>query len=119
MSTKLLIGNMTKGCDLVTDGKAADRVWSRVRGLIGVKSLGEGQGLWITPCNGIHTFFMRIPLDVLYLNAELQVVALDEAMPPWRFGRFHRGAKSVVELPSGTIATTGTEVGDQLSLERH
>lgn len=108
--------NETREQDLMTQGRCADRPWSRLRGLMGAAPLDEGQGLWIKPCNGIHTCWMRFALDVVYLDRELQVVALDVAMPPWRFGRIRRGAHSVLELPPGAIAATGTQVGDQIAL---
>ena len=57
---------------------------------------------------------MRFPIDVVYVSRKNIVVALDEAMAPWRFGRIRRGSRYVVELPAGTIAATGTEVGDTL-----
>jgi len=110
--------NENRQCDLMNQGRIADRPWSRVRGLIGSLSLSPGQGLWITPCNGIHMMFMSFPIDVVYLGSDLRVVGLDEDMRPWRLGRFVRGAQSVIELPAGTIASSGTAIGDQIALER-
>ena len=76
-----------------------------------------GEGLHIVPCNSIHTFFMRIPIDVLFLDAENKVVRREEAMPPWRMTAPIRGARTVLELPIGTLAGSGTAVGDQLRFE--
>ncbi len=114
----LIAHNATRERDLMTQGLTADRPWSRVRGLIGCAPLKEGQGLWITPCNGIHMLFMSFAIDAVYLDRERRIVALDADMAPWQLGRFIRGAHSVLELPAGTIAATGTEVGDQLILTR-
>jgi len=108
--------NVSKGSDLMYQGWSADRPWSRMRGLIGHPPLTPGQGLWISPCNGIHTLFMSFPIDVVYLNGALKVVALESGMAPWKVGRFVRGARSVLELPTGAIAATLTEVGDQIDL---
>jgi uncharacterized protein len=58
---------------------------------------------------------MRFPIDVLYVSRELAVVHVDRAMAPWRFGRIHRQARFVVELPAG--AAEGTEVGDVLAVK--
>ena len=110
--------NVTRDRELMTQGRCADRPWSRLRGLMGIKSLEEGQGLWIVPCNGIHSFGMRFPFDAVFLSRDLEVVALIEEMPPWRLGRIYRGAHSVIELPAGTIRATGTELGDRITLER-
>lgn len=108
--------NATRSTVLMARGRVADRLWARVRGLMGARPLEAGQGLWITPCNGIHTFWMGFPLDVVFLNRQMEVVAVQEAMPPWRVGRIVRGASSVLELPSGAIAATGTEPGDRIEL---
>jgi len=114
----LLARNESRECDLMNQGRIANRPWSRMRGLIGSLPLSPGQGLWITPCNGIHMMFMSFPIDVVYLGSDLRVVGLDEDMRPWRLGRFVRGAQSVIELPAGTIASSGTAIGDQIALER-
>ena len=59
---------------------------------------------------------MRFPIDVLYVSKDGEVVAIDHAMAPWRFGRIHRKARYVVELPAGAAAATQTEVGDRLAV---
>jgi uncharacterized membrane protein (UPF0127 family) len=62
--------------------------------------------------------FMSIPIDVVYADKGDRVVALDPNMKPWAVGRPHRGVAYVVELPAGTIARTGTQVGDELEVDR-
>lgn len=104
------------------DRLLADRVelarsfWARGRGLMGRAALPQGFALVIYPESSIHTFFMRVPIDVLFVGRDNQVVGLREAMPPsrpfagvapWR-GRY------VIEMPAGVIAATGTQIGDQL-----
>ena len=98
--TQIRVENLTRGTTLVLAGKAADGYWSRLRGLIGHKPLAEGEGLLIVPCNSIHTHFMGFPIDVVYVDKGQQVVAFDQNMAPWRFGRIHRGARFVIELPA-------------------
>ena len=114
---EIQIENVTRAQTLVTEGRVADNMWTRLRGLIGSKPLVTGQALLIMPCKSIHTHFMGFPIDVLYVDRAQQVVAIDEAMVPWRFGRIHRRARFVVELPAGTVAATGTEVGDELRVK--
>ena len=111
------VANLTRGQTLVSSGRVADTFFTSLRGLIGHKPLTEGEGLLIVPSNSIHTQFMGFPIDVLYVDKGLRVVAMDQAMVPWRFGRIHRGARFVVELPAGTLAATGTQPGDQLQVE--
>jgi hypothetical protein len=114
-SSPLQIDNLTRNTPLVTAGRVADNFWSRFVGLMGVAGLAPGEGLLILPCNSIHTHFMRFPIDVLYVSRGLAVVHVDRAMAPWRFGRIHRQARFVVELPAG--AAEGTEVGHVLAVK--
>ena len=111
----LRVENATRGVVLVERGRVAHNVWTRFKGLIGVRELPRGDGLAIIPCNGVHCMFMAIPIDVLYVSPDHRVVAMDPEMKPWAVGRFYRGAHYVVELPAGTIRETHTAVGDQLA----
>jgi uncharacterized membrane protein (UPF0127 family) len=87
---------------------------ARLRGLMWRPPLEEGEGLWIVPCNSIHMFSVRFPLDILFLDEELRIVGAAPELPPNRI-RGQRGACSVLELPAGTIARTGTQVGHVVS----
>ncbi len=116
-TTHLIVENVTKGSSLVSRGKVANTFFTRFKGLMGVSSLQKGDGLLIIPGNSIHTHFMRFPIDVLYLDKTWRVVAIDENMKPWRIGRIHRNAHSVLELPAGMVAATDTQVGDQLKVQ--
>jgi hypothetical protein len=113
-SSPLQIDNLTRNSILVTVGRVADNFWSRFVGLMGAAGLGAGEGLLLTRSNGIHTHFMRFPIDVLYVGREMEIVHVDRAMAPWRFGRIQRGSHFVVELPAG--AAEGTDVGDVLAV---
>jgi uncharacterized membrane protein (UPF0127 family) len=110
--------NRTRQVYLATDLLLADTHWSRLRGLMAteVEKFPPGSGLWIVPCRGIHTFGMRFAIDVVYLNAEQQVVYVQENLRPWRMAPVRLSAISVVELPSGTIAQTRTGVGDVIDV---
>ncbi|GAG21859.1 unnamed protein product, partial [marine sediment metagenome] len=102
---------------LVTGGQVANTFWSRLRGLIGSEPLAPGEGLLIVPCKAIHTHFMRFPIDVLYVDAGNEVVAIGHALPPWRFGRLYRPSRFVLELPAGAAKNTDTQVGDRLQIK--
>lgn len=112
------ISNKGGGTSIVTRGRVADHFFSRLRGLLGVRNLPQGDGLLIEGTNCIHTHFMAIPIDVVYLDREYRVVDVDEKLSPWRFGKLRRQAKHVLELPAGTVAQTGLAVGDQLQIEK-
>jgi uncharacterized membrane protein (UPF0127 family) len=115
--SNIRVENVTRGQTLVTTGRVADTYWTQLRGLIGHKPLAEGEGLLIAPCSSVHTHFMSFPIDVLFVDRGQQVVGIDENLRPWRFGRFHRGVRFVIELPAGTAAATGTQAGDQLEVQ--
>jgi uncharacterized membrane protein (UPF0127 family) len=96
----------------------ADTSKLRKTGLLKHDRLERGEGLWITPCEGVHTMGMKFPIDVLFLDKKRRVVKIRAAMPRWRLAAC-LWAHSVLELPSGTAAETKTAAGDQLELEMY
>lgn len=115
--TRYRVSNQTRNTLLADAAGRADTFVSRFKGLMGVAELPMGQGLHIEPCTSIHTFFMKIPIDAVFLDASHQVVEVCHAMPPWRVSRVFFGARSVLELPAGTAAAAQTVVGDRLVFE--
>jgi uncharacterized membrane protein (UPF0127 family) len=114
----LIVRNLTRGRVLGESVGEAATILSRLAGLLPSRGLEAGEGLWIRPCNSIHSFGMRFVFDALFLDGEMRVVA---AYPGFRRNRISgivRGARSVLELPEGTIRGTGTEVGDRIELRR-
>jgi uncharacterized membrane protein (UPF0127 family) len=93
--------------------------WTRLRGLLGIdqSDFGNGRGLWIRPCRGVHTLAMRFPIDVVYLDRAGTVVHVEHNLQPWRFSPVRMQAASVLELPSHTVARTGTAVGDSIEIK--
>lgn len=108
--------NQTRGT-LIGDGiDAAQTSAQRRTGLLKHRKLDDGGGLWIVPCEAVHTFFMKFAIDLIYLDRGHRVRATVRALPPWRFSMC-LPAHSVLELPTGTIDRTNTQKGDQLTLE--
>jgi hypothetical protein len=95
--------------------EVADRVWTRFRGLMGRHELAANSGLLLRPSGSVHTCFMRFPIDVIFLSEELEVLAVEPAVRPWRL-RAKRGARGVLELPAGAAARAELEPGDRLTL---
>ena len=94
--------------------EVADGAFTRMRGLLGRKSLDRGQGLLIRPTWSIHTWFMRFAIDVVFLDRELRILKIKQQMQPWRAAARWR-AHSVVELAAGECERIRLEVGDQLA----
>ena len=108
MRRTLHVFNRTRNTTIVQEGEIADNLWTRFIGLMGRRELQEGFGLLLCNESAIHTFGMRLPIDIVYLDAQGTVVRVTEAMPPARLGPLVRGVRDVLELPIGTLARTMT-----------
>lgn len=84
---------------------------------MGASPLQKGEGLILVGEKSIHTLFMRFPIDVVYVDKNYKVIRADANMVPYRLGPFVAQSTYVLEMPTGTIATTATETGDQLKFE--
>lgn len=104
--------NVTLACRISVAGTSA----LRKQGLLGLEKLGEGAGIWLAPCEAIHTFGMRIPIDVIFLDRELRVKKAVPGLPPRRIAVAF-SAYSVLEIESGAIARSDTRVGDVLKFQ--
>lgn len=118
MSAKRLVcvQNTTREQELGDAIEMAETSRDRRRGLLKLSGLEEGAGLWIIPCEAIHTFGMRFPIDVVFLSKRRRVLKIRKRMPRRRIAVCLR-AHSTLELPSGTLDRTGTEPGDQLQFK--
>jgi uncharacterized membrane protein (UPF0127 family) len=110
--------NRTRTTYLATDLLIARTHWSRFRGLMATDSsrFSRGQGLWINPSHGIHTFAMRFAIDAVYLDRERVVIHIEEGLKPWRMAAVFIRAASVLELPTGAVRESMTVVGDQVDI---
>jgi uncharacterized membrane protein (UPF0127 family) len=91
----------------------ADRMLPRMKGLLGRKSLEPGEGMLIRPAPSIHTFFMRFPIDAVFLSKDGEVLKVASNVQPWRI-RSCRGAHSVLELAAGEARRRGIAAGQRL-----
>ncbi len=110
--------NRTRTTYLATDLIIAGTHWTRFRGLMATDAsrFRKGQGLWISPSHGVHTFAMRFPIDVVYLDQRRIVIHVEEELKPWRLAAVRIEARSVLELPAGTISDSRTALGDQVDI---
>lgn len=120
MHETLVALNETRGTCLAIEVTVAKSLLKRLKGLIGTTSerFPPGSGFWIVPCNGIHTVGMRIPIDAVYLDSDYRVRRLCNRLAPFRVAPISFRTKSVLELPAGTLARSGTQVGDILEFKR-
>ena len=111
------VTNRTRQTELASRSKLASDGATRRKGLLERMGLEKGEGLWIVPCEAVHTFGMKFAIDVVYLDRRHRVVKTRSAV---RAGRISicLSAHSVLELPQGTIAATQTCRGDVLELEQ-
>jgi uncharacterized membrane protein (UPF0127 family) len=113
LDARLHVSNLTRSTVLATCLEVADSGAKRNKGLLGRKGLAPGEGLWIVPCESVHTFFMQFPIDLVYLDRKNRIRKVCDSVPPWRLSACF-SAHSILELPSGTIRSTQTQPGDML-----
>ena len=111
--TRLQVSNLTRNTVLATCMEVADSATMRNKGLLGRECISPGEGLWIIPCASVHTFWMRFPIDLVYLDRKKRIRKLRSDVRPWRLSAC-LWARSVLELPPGTIRSTQTQPGDRL-----
>jgi len=106
-SNELLASEIVKACSF----------FQRLKGLLGTPVLSDNQGLWIEPCNSIHTVFMQYPIDVVFLDKHNKVTAVHHRIPTNRFRLSPLGTLYTLELASGFARKANIRVGDNLYLE--
>jgi len=110
------VWNHTRGKVLGKAVEVADTSAKRRVGLLKHQRLEPGEGLWIVPCESVHTFFMKFAIDLVYLDRRRRVRKVRHAVPPWRISGC-LFAHSVLELPAGTARDSGTQAGDELTVQ--
>ncbi len=108
--------DLTTNRILAGDLAVAETFFTRLKGLLGKTSLTETEGLWIKPCKGVHTFGMRFPIDVVFLNRDNRVVEIIRALQPNQMTRLYQDASSVIELPAGTLDSSETVIGNEVEI---
>src|ERR1039458_3635554 len=115
-SLKIVVRNQTRNTVLADAAEVADTSEKRRTGLLKHDRLDPGQGLWIVPSESVHSFFMKFAIDLVYLDRNKKVRKVRHRMVPWRMSACLT-AHSILELPAGVVAASGTEAGDQLEIE--
>ena len=114
--------NVSRDSVLAEHLEVAASLWARFMGLMGRRSLADGHGLFIDGTNGIHMFFMRFPIDAVFVgkpssDGARAVLSVHRNVRPWvGIVPLVRGAAGVLELPVGTVDATETAAGDRLQI---
>ena len=112
---KIVVRNQTRNTILADAAEVADTGKKRRIGLLKHDRLDPGEGLWIVPCESVHSFFMKFAIDLVYLDRHKKVRKVRHRMVPWRLSACLT-AHSILELPAGVVAASGTRKGDQLEM---
>jgi uncharacterized membrane protein (UPF0127 family) len=116
MGRYVRVGNLTRGTSVAERCRVARTLGERTVGLLATPDLSAGEGLLIERTQSIHMFFMRYPIDVVFVDRNGEVTRTVSALRPWRVVWWARGARDCVELPVGTLEASGTVEGDQLGM---
>ena len=110
--------NVTQGTLLGERIRIAETGLTRIVGLLGERTLPEGDGLLIMPSQGVHTWGMLFPIDVIVLDNDWRTIAIRHHMKAFRMTRLYWGAAAVLELPAGCARASSTQVGDLLDFKQ-
>jgi uncharacterized protein len=106
--------NKTNNAVLVEKVVLANTPFARIRGLLGKKKLDIGEGIILSPCTSIHTFFMQFPIDILFVDKNNKVIKAISSLKPFRLTTVYFKAAFAIEIPAGTISSTSTHEGNEL-----
>lgn len=113
----MIILNKTKQTVLSKHATLADTVFSRLKGLLGKKNIGNDEALIITQCRSIHMFFMKFAIDVIFIDRKNIVVGVVKNIKPFQMSSYFFHAAAAIELPVGVIASSETQKGDQIAIQ--
>ena len=107
--------NITKECEVLDSIEIASTFAKRLKGLLGRDNLANGNGLIIKPCNSVHCFFMKFPIDVAFVDKNNRVVRIIGNMKPGSISPIISGAHFVIEANAGEL-TRCLEAGDEVKI---
>lgn len=113
--SKIRVFNPARNAVIATAVEVAATGAQRSKGLLGRRSLGVGEGLWIVPCESVHTFAMQFAIDLIYLDRQHRIRKIRKNVRPWRVSACIT-AHSVIELAAGAIRDQDAQIGDVIEL---
>lgn len=111
-----MLHNITIDKEICKDVILAKSFFKRLNGLMFTKELSQNSAMYIYPCSQIHTFFMNYNIDVLYLDKNNTILAVEDNMKPGKIGKKVKGAVSVIELSGGKAEMSNTKVGQVIKI---
>lgn len=114
----MIAKNLDTGSVVATTVAVADTRATRAVGLLNRSVFEPGEGLWIVPSRGVHTWWMRFPIDIVALDEDGVVIDSVANMKPWRIRLPRRGTAGVLELPVGSLSRSGTSIGHRIAFEK-
>jgi uncharacterized membrane protein (UPF0127 family) len=109
------VGKVSGGAFLAERCLVAETFVDRLTGLIGKRGLASGEGLFFPRCNSIHMWFMRFPIDVVFVDSQYRVTSVYSGLRPWRlFPVVDFRASHALELPLGSVERASVRKGDVL-----
>lgn len=114
---RFAVRNTTRGTTLATNAQLASSYWSRFWGLMLKTRVPEGGGILLTTSSSIHSCFMLMRFDAVFLDDDGRVIKVVHRMRPWWVSFGGKGSKHTLELAAGAVEPTGTVAGDQLVFE--
>ncbi len=115
----MMLQNKTRNITLMTEVIVSDNFFKRLKGLLGKKELPNNQCMIITPCKSVHTFFMKFPIHVVFINKNYEIVEIIENMEPGHISSYVRNAWSVIEMPVNESEKLKISVGDKLQVNNY
>lgn len=109
--------NKSKNILLCSDLNTADSFWQRMKGLLGKAHMLQTEGLWIKSCTSIHTYFMKFPIDVVFVDKDLKVTKVAQKVPPGKLLLSTLSSRHVFEFGPGCLNGNNLEIGDQLHVD--
>ena len=106
------------GVTIIENLKLAYSFMKRLKGLMFDKQMQPQSGVHIKPCTSVHTFFMKFPIDVIYVDKEMRIVGLEQSLKPGEIGKRYKNVHSVIELEAGKILELGIIVGQTLKIQQ-